>query len=128
MFQWDIQGNMASHYFRSWDTCLPGDNYFLIYLSGDLVSVKMDILTRYAGLYRSLFSRFCKEVSIMARIAAKDIRTVTAKNLKMIEKKGGLTWSSNVRKIREELSSREAGVPDADAWRLPYLGKLLEER
>ena len=76
--------------------------------------------------YRSHWTSPCMEVNIINRIAAKDIMNITAKNLKMIEKDtGGLTWSSPVRKIREELGSKEASVPDADAWRLTNLGKLL---
>ena len=31
-------------------------------------------------------------------------------------------------KIREALATREPTVPRVDAWRIPYLGRLLEER
>ena len=30
--------------------------------------------------------------------------------------------------MKEGLASREPVVPGADTWRIPYLGKLLEER
>ena len=31
-------------------------------------------------------------------------------------------------RIREGCISKEPEVPEADSWRVPYLGKLLEER
>ena len=31
-------------------------------------------------------------------------------------------------KVKGGLASREPAVPGADTWRIPYLGKLLEER
>ena len=71
----------------------------------------------------------CREVNILARMVAKDIRTTTARNLRMLEQEtGGLTWAAHGGKIREELASREPTVPRVDAWRVPYLGRLLEER
>ena len=65
----------------------------------------------------------------MARVAAKDIRTTTARNLQMVRREtGGLEWSAPLRRIKEELKAREPAVPDVETWRLPYLGKLLEDR
>ena len=47
----------------------------------------------------------------------------------MLEREtGGLTWAAPTKKIREELDNRKPVVPAEDAWRVPYLGKLLEER
>jgi hypothetical protein len=47
----------------------------------------------------------------------------------MLEREtGGLTWAAPVRKIREELRIRNVVASAEDAWRVPYLGKLLEER
>ena len=65
----------------------------------------------------------------MARMVAKDIRTTTARNLSFLDATtGGQTWSAPAGKIREELAKREADVPEVDAWRISYLGRLLEER
>ena len=47
----------------------------------------------------------------------------------MLEKEtGGLTWAAPELKIKEELVKREAVCEEVDSWRIPYLGKLLEER
>ena len=134
---WDLNGNMARQYFNAWSTCIKlawgvtraTHNYFLDYLSGGLVTVKRDVVGRYAGFYRSLLTSPCREVNILARVVAKDIRSTTARNLRMLESEtGGLTWAASAKKIREELDSRKPAIPAEDIWRVPYLGKLLEER
>jgi hypothetical protein len=134
---WDLQGDLVSKYFNSWKTCVKlawgvpraTHSYFLDYLSGGLVTVRRDVLARYAGFYKSLLTSPCREVNILARVVAKDIRTTTARNMRMIEQEtGGLTWATPGGKIREALATREPTVPRVDAWRIPYLGRLLEER
>ena len=39
-----------------------------------------------------------------------------------------MTWLSSSLKIKEALSKKVVNVPESDAWRVPYLGKLLEQR
>ena len=71
----------------------------------------------------------CREVNILARMVAKDVRTATSRNLRLIEaESGGHTWEATPWKIREGCAGEEPDVPRVDSWRLPYLGKLLEER
>ena len=134
---WDLQGNMASQYFNSWNTCIKlawgvpraTHTYFMDYLSGSMVPVKRDILGRYAGFYRSLLRSPCREVNILARIVAKDIRTTTARNLRFLEEEtGGKTWAASSLMVKKALLAGETVVPAEASWRVPYLGKLLEER
>ena len=40
--------------------------------------------------YRSLIPSPCREVNILARVVAKDIRSTTARNLRMLESETGL--------------------------------------
>ena len=62
-------------------------------------------------------------------MVAKDVRTTTSKNLRLVEaESGGLTWAATPWKIREGCAAEEPNVPRVDSWRIPYLGKLLEER
>ena len=64
-----------------------------------------------------------------ARIASKDIRSTTARNLRLLEEEtGGMTWSNSKQKIQEMLLQGVPGAPKADEWRITYLGKLLEQR
>ena len=133
---WDLQGNMASQYCNSLSTCVKlawrvprsTHSYFLDYLSGGLVSARSDLLNRYVGFYRSLLNSPSMEVRILARIAVKDVRTTTARNLILLEMEtGGLTWVASPMSIRRRLLKTDT-VPEVAGWRLPYLGKLLEER
>ena len=134
---WDLGGNMAKQYFTAWKTCIKlawgvsraTHTFFLDFLSGGLVSVRRDVLGRYVGFFRSLLASPCSEVNILARIVTHDIRSTTARNLRMVESEtGGLTWATPTTRVKEELRSREPGVPTGDAWRLPYLARLIEER
>ena len=85
---WDLGGGLASQYFNTWNTCiklawdLPRDtySYFLKSLAGGLVTAKNDIIARFTGFYKGLLSSPSREVNIMARLGAKDVRTTTSKN------------------------------------------------
>ena len=48
----------------------------------------------------------------------------------MVEDASGLSdWSSTRRQVRKAVREKEAvPVPPQDAWRVPYLWKLLEQR
>ena len=75
-------------------------------MSGGLVTVRRDVLARFAGFYRSLLSSPCREVSILARVVARDVRTTTARNLAMLEREsGGLTWMDPAEEVKEGLAS-----------------------
>ena len=68
-------------------------SYFLDDLSGGLVPVEDELLARYSGFFRSLHSSPCREVAMLARIVGADIRSTTARNIRMIgEKTGSTTW------------------------------------
>ena len=133
---WDLQGDLARQYCNVWSTCvkltwrLPRatHSYFLEYLSGSLISVKRDLLGRYVGFYRSLKNSPSTEVRILASIVAKDVRTTTARNLRLVEAETGLTWAAGSPCVKKKLLDNELVVPEPVRWRLSYLGKLLEER
>ena len=134
---WDMKGDLATKYFNSWKTCIKlawrvpraTHSYFLSYLSGGLVTVRRDVLARYVQFYRSLLTSPCREVNILAKVVTKDIRSITARNLKLVETEtAGLTWMDPPSKVREALAKGEPTVPETDEWRIPYLGKLLEQR
>ena len=68
-------------------------------------------------------------MNILAKVVTKDIRSTTARNLKLVETEtAGLTWMDPPSKVREALAKGEPTVPETDGWRVPYLGKLLEQR
>ena len=128
---------MANQYFNTWNTCIKlawdlpraTHSYFLEQLSAGLISAKWDIICRYAGFVKGLMSSPSREVTIMARLVVKDVRTTTAKNIKVLEREtGGLSWRSTPGEIRKELFKKVEDIPVTDQWRLPYLTKLLEQR
>ena len=57
----------------------------------------------------------------MARLVAKDLRTTTARNIRVLEREAGLPWLSPAGDIRRELLKKAEVVPNVDRWRLPYL-------
>ena len=134
---WDMQGDPVKKYFNSWKICIKlawgvpraTHSYFLDYLSGGLITVRRDIIARYVNFYRSLLASPCREVNILSRVVAKDIRSTTARNLQLVERESaGLTWAAPPSKVKEALAKGEPAVPEADAWRIGYLGNLLEKR
>ena len=134
---WDLQSDITCQYFNTWNTCIKlawkvprsTHRYFLDYLSGGLVSVRRDMLARYLGFYRSLLKSPCSEVRVLANIVAKDVRTTTARNLRLLEEETeGLTWVASNLRVKDMLIRGEPKVPESVKWRLPYLGKLLEQR
>ena len=121
---WDMEGDMAKQYCNSWNTCVKlawglsraTHTYFLEYLSGGLLSVKWDVLGRYARFAQSLISSPSREINILARVVTRDIRSTTARNLRLLEKEtDGLTWLSSSLKIKEALSKKVVTVPESDA-------------
>ena len=104
-------------------------SYFLGPLSGGLITVKWDIICRFTGFFRGLLYSPSREVKIIARLVMKDIRTTTAKNIRVLEREtGGLSWRSTSGEIRKVFFKRAELDPDTDQWRLAYLSKLLEQR
>ena len=112
---WDLEDELADQYFNTWSTCIKlawdlpraTHSFFLGPLSGGLITAKWDIITRYAGFYRGLLTSPSREVNIMARLVVNDIRTTTAKNIRVLEREtGGLSWSSTAGEIRKMLLKR----------------------
>ena len=137
---WDLCGEMACQVYNSWWTSMKlawgvprGTRGSLAQhvLSCGISSVRVDILSKFVGFFQSLRSSPCPEVSFLASLVGRDIRTVTGRNLRLVGRESDLDpWvvtSSSVKKVlreKEECTS----VPPVDQWRLPYLGLLLEQR
>ena len=59
----------------------------------------------------------------------RDIRTTTGSNLHFIKDLSGLDpWSSSSKGVKAIMAERVKQVPEQDVWRIPYLGRLLEQR
>ena len=104
--------------------------YFVDRLLGcGLSHVKTDILAKYIKFFRALRESPSMEVSVLAHIVARDIRTTTGQNLHVIHDLTSLDpWSCFGSQVKKILGDKLAEVPQQDWWRISYLEKLLTER
>ena len=93
-------------------------------------SARVDILTRFVKFFHSLRKSASREVQVLARLLARDIRSVTGRNLQYIYDASGLNpWTASHLMLRNALIAGEVvKVPLQDSWRLPYLASLLSQR
>ena len=135
---WKLRGPMAEQVFCAWNTCIKlawhvprgTHTYFVDRLLGCGIShAKNDILARYVTFFQSLRKSPCMEVSVLAHMVARDIRTTTGNNLSLIRELTATDpWSTTSSQVKKVLCDRQAQVPEQDAWRIGYLAKLLEQR
>jgi hypothetical protein len=91
--------------------------------------VRTDILGRYVKFFSSLGASPSMEVSVLAHIVSRDVRTTTGSNLRHVQEMTGLDpWCCLGSQVKKVLGEKLADLPEQDEWRLPYLGKLLEQR
>ena len=93
-------------------------------------SARVDILCRYVKFFHGLRRSASQEVQFLCRYLARDVLSVTGKNLRYIEEESGLNCLTASRgKLRAALEVSEAvEVPEQDRWRLSYLSSLLSQR
>jgi hypothetical protein len=98
-------------------------------LSCGISHVKTDILAKYVKFFWSLRESPSREVSVLAHIVARDVRTTTGSNLHLIRDMTGLDpWRCLGIQVKKVLGEKLAEVPQQDKWRLLYLEKLLDQR
>ena len=86
---------------------------------------------RFHGFFvNQLLASPSHEVSVMARLAARDMRSNTGSNLSVLRDRTGLDpWTVARGRLRAALvSTDKAVVPEADSWRIGYLQQLLTAR
>jgi hypothetical protein len=135
---WDLGSDMARQYYNAWTTCVKlawqvpraTHTYFVDHLlSCGQSNARMDILGRYAKFVRGLKASPSMEVAVMCGVAQRDIRTVTGSNTALVRLETGLDpVHCCLGKLRKEIQSRVASVPELDKWRLDYLARLLTQR
>ena len=135
---WQLGSAMADQVYHAWNTCIKlawhvpcgTHTYFVDRLLGCGIShVRTDILARYVKFFKSLRESPSMEVSVLAHIVARDVRTTTGSNLQLIQDLTALDpWSCCGSQVKKVMGEKLAQVPQQDMWRLQYLGKLLEQR
>ena len=135
---WELGGDMANQVYNAWwtgvrlawDVPRATRSYLAHHvLCPDLTSVRVDVLSKFVGFFRSLRVSPSPEVSFMAFYVGRDLRTTTGRNLRLIaEETGSDPWSESSGKMKTILGEKPVIVPDGDGWRIPYLHSLLEQR
>ena len=132
----DLGSQSSESVFKAWNTAVkltwnvPRDTYTYIVenlLARNFNSLRNQIYSRYSRFFQSLLTSSSKEVSLLANIVARDCQTVTAKNVKLVERAAGCSpWDYSTIRIKSGLKKPPA--PENDDWRLPLLSKMLDLR
>ena len=131
---WNLRGNPAEQYFKSWNTCVklindvPRSTYTYLVeglLAEGQTSLRNQILARYPGIYRKLLTSPSKEVRVLASMVADDPRSTTCRNLRYLRE---VTNMDNVEsysswRVRESLPVQN--VPEKEMWRVGLLNSLM---
>ena len=135
---WKLRGSLAEQVYCAWNTCIKlawhvprGTHTYFVdrLLSCDISHIKTDMLAKYVNFFSSLRKSPSMEVSVLANIVARDIRTTTGSNLALIREVTVLDpWSCSSGQVRKVLGEVESEVPAQDQWRIAYLEKLLAQR
>ena len=113
---WELGGQMAQQVYNSWGTAVKlawsvpraTRSYMVEHvLCPDLTSVRVDILSKYVGFFRSLRTSPSSEVSFMAHMVGRDLRTVTGRNLRLVQDESGLCpWQDSSGRVKKVLTSK----------------------
>ena len=77
-------------------------------LSCGQTSAKVAILCRYVKFFHSMRNSACKEVQVLSRLLARDMQSVTGKNLQFISEISGLNpWTVPIRRLKATLVAAE---------------------
>ena len=143
---WDLQGEGATHYFNSWKTaikltwdCPVATRTYLVQqvLACDSTSAKTDIMARFCKFFKALRRSPCWEVTVLANLMARDIRSTLGNNLRLINEYSNRNpWTDSFACIKVGLVTAETvDTPEADKWRIQadkwriqYLDLLQEQR
>ena len=136
---WDFGGDKASMFFHAWNTHVKltwnvprqTKTYLLQQvLASGFTSPRTEVLARFTTFFRNLTVAPSHEVRTVALLVARDLRSVTGRNLALVaEQSGQDPWTASTARVREALREREiVEVPGVDSWRCVYLAKLLEQR
>ena len=133
---WQLDSKMASSFFKAWSSCvrrvfrLPVDTFtYLVegHLGKDFKPLRNQVLGRFPGFFRRLSDSPSTEVRVVSELAAGWAQSVTAVNLKHLQKLTGLDpVSDSVQQMKDLLPVKE--VPVSEQWRLGLLDHLLALR
>ena len=135
---WNLYGEEAGKYFRTWDTCVKltwnvsrATHGYVVdnLLAADFKNFREQILVRYVKFVRKLLSSKSDEVRLLANLVGRDAQSNTGNNLTRLWLETGLDpWSRSMDMFSQALTKARRQVPAQDIWRLEFLEKLLKRR
>ena len=105
---WRLESSAATSYFKAYSSCirrifrLPLNTFSYIvegHLTAGLSPLRNLVLARYPGFLEKLSASPSKEVSIMAVVASKDARTITASNARLLTEVTGVALVTGVTEV-----------------------------
>ena len=133
---WDFSSDICGQVFRSWNTCVKlawnvprSTHTYLVdnLLAVNHLSIKKQLLGKFVNFFKNLIQSNSREVQILANVVARDVRSVTGKNLILIEKETGLDpWRTSSSEVRDRVPDKT--TPEEDLWRLPLLCQYWYKR
>ena len=135
---WPLYGQAAEKYYRCYNTCVKlawncprsSHTYFVTnVLTRGVISVRIQIMSRYVKYVQSLLKSRSPEVVSVANKMMRDMGSTTGSNMARLQQETGLNiWSTTPAKVRQALVEAEQPVPETDLWRVGLLEKLLAQR
>ena len=136
---WDLTSDEAEMVFSAWRTghklawdVHRGCRTYLVQavLAPHMTSLRVNILTRFQGFFWSLLDSPSWEVAVVARLAARDVRSSVGANLQLIQRESGLDPSMvGPGQLQSALLAADhLQVLPEDEWPVVYLQRLLTER
>ena len=132
----DLASPSSESIFKSWNTAVkltwnvPRSTYTYIVenlLARNFNTLRNQIYSRYCKFFQNLLDSSSKEVSFLAKIVSHDSKSVTQKNIQLIEKAAGCSpWDCSTWTIKTGLTIKP--IPANDDWRISLLSKMLEYR
>ena len=92
-------------------------------LAPGLISAKTEVLARFVTFFRSLRLAPSHEVRTVSLLAARDLRTVTGRNVSQVQRVSVEDpWTVSTPRVKESLRKSEEVLPESmDTWRCSYL-------
>ena len=132
----DLASPSTESIFKSWNTAVKlswnvtRSTFTYIVenlLAKNFQTLRNQIYSRYSRFFQSLLNSSSKEVSFLANVVSRDCQSVTARNIKLVDKAAGLSpWDYSTTRIKAGLE--KLPVPENNDWRFPLLLKMLEYR
>ena len=131
---WDMASPSSEQFFKCWNSCVrtafnvPRNTFtYLVegYFGSGLISLRNQVVSRYAKFYRKLVDSSSKEVRILAQLVKNDPRSTTCRNLRLLRKMSGFSQAELYSSYRIKAALPMKKVPEKECWRLGLLASLL---